>query len=298
MTDVDGATIEVANPSEYAALRTVIMCLANPSPPLLGMVDAIDAALLHQLREYRFWPSHDVTRVHVQQHVLIERLVAEGAEVLLAKPVGVLTQHYTRDIGFAIDDVFFVARPRRAMRQRELRGIRHLVRRMSKVAHLDLGTIEGGDVMLLDGHVLVGLGEETSRDGTEALGYSLSEHGIDRELVVLEFARRGTVHLDCALNVVAPGLALVHRGAFTQSSLRWIESHVDVIDTTQRELRDLRLNCFAVRPGLVVVERTSTRIADELERRGIEVVRLDYGEVTRLPGSFRCTTLPVARMQA
>jgi N-dimethylarginine dimethylaminohydrolase len=39
----------------------------------------------------------------------------------------------------------------------------------------------------------------------------------------------------------------------------------------------------------------SDRIAGELSARGIEVITVDYSEVTRIPGSLRCTTLPLLR---
>lgn len=291
-------TIEVFVPSEYGTLRTVVMCFANPLPEDQGMLARLrdlDLATVHQLRRWRHERYH-ADKVHFQQLHLVDVLERRGVRVLLAEQqAGIVSQHYTRDIAFAIDDVLFVARPRRDFRQRELGGIRTLLTRLSRVAYLDAGTIEGGDVMLHDGHVLVGLGEETSRDGVDALAWALEREGIERALVTLEFTRRGTIHLDDELNIIAPNLALVHRPAFTPASRRWIEDHLELIEVTEEELAELRVNALALAPDAVVVERGGERLAREIERRGIETIRLDYSEVNRLPGSFRCTTLPLRR---
>jgi N-dimethylarginine dimethylaminohydrolase len=39
----------------------------------------------------------------------------------------------------------------------------------------------------------------------------------------------------------------------------------------------------------------SDRIATALAARGIEVITIGYSEVTRIPGSLRCTTWPLVR---
>jgi N-dimethylarginine dimethylaminohydrolase len=289
-------TIDVG--SEYGRLRSVLMCRANPYPArrnLRGDLTGLDLPAVHQLLRWRH-DRYDVDRVHRQQDAFIDLLRTRGVEVLLAENrTGIVSQHYTRDIGFAVDDVFVVARPRRDFRQRELAGIRALTTRMSRVAYLDMGTIEGGDVMLHDDLVLVGRGEETSADGVDALRWALTRHGIDREIVTLEFAHRGVIHLDDELNIIAPGLALAHLDSFTPPSRAWIESHLDVVEVTDRELRELRVNALAIAPGTVVVEQGSRRIADILATRGMDVLPLDYSEINKLPGSFRCTTCPLRR---
>lgn len=291
-TDEDVLRVEVG--SETGRLRTVIMCLANPWRTPLSTLRQIDVAGVHQMVRNR-WRPYAVEQVREQQQALIELLRGRGAEVLLADNLHQISQHYTRDIGFAIDDTFVVARPRRPYRQAEVPGIRRYLRRMSRVAHLDDGSIEGGDVMLTDGHVLVGLGEETDEAAVRALAHRLAEDGNPRRVVPLRFRHRGVVHLDTKVNVVGDHLALVHRPSFAPDSLRWLEDHFDLIDVTDEEVANTEVNTIAVEPGVVVVQARSGRIADELARRGITPLLLDYSAVTRLPGSFRCTTLPVRR---
>jgi N-dimethylarginine dimethylaminohydrolase len=218
--------------------------------------------------------------------------------VLLAQEVGnCVSQHYTRDIGFVIDGVFFVARPRRPYRQRELEGIRSLLPLLETVAEVGKGCIEGGDVLLHRDRIIVGYGEETDADGVNALRRALEQHGIEREVCELRFQRRGIIHLDTKLNIVAPELALIDRTVFEGKSLAWIERNFELVGATPEESQRMEINTLVIGDERVVMRECSHRLANELAKRGLSPVLLDYSEVTALPGSFRCTTLPLERAE-
>jgi N-dimethylarginine dimethylaminohydrolase len=281
--------IEVCVPSEYHPLQAVVMCLANP----WSSADRrVDLPLLRQALRNDF-DSYDHVRVRQQQHGLAEILRGHGVEVVWASPLGgIVSQHYTRDPAFAIDATLYVARPRRAARQAEIPGLRDVLARMSRVVWLDDGTIEGGDVIVDVDHVMIGLGEETDPAGVDALRYRLRESG--RRVVVLDFAMRGVIHTDTVFNVVAPGLAIVHRPAFLPDTWRWIDDHYDVIEVDEQQRRALSVNTLSINTSTVVI-RDDDRLAEQLRDRGMTVITHDYTAVTRLPGSYRCTTMPVRR---
>jgi len=287
--------IRVQADSEYGELLDVAMCLAQPMQLSWRYLQSLDLAAIHQLRTNR-WRRYDHRLVWRQQEAVIEVLEQHGANVHLVQgTTGDIGQHYTRDIGFTIDDTFFVARPRRLGRQREIVDLRPLLNRLDRITHLDWGTIEGGDVMLHDGCVLVGLGEETHPAGVEALTYRLRERGSAREVVTLNFAHRGVIHLDTKLNIVGPRVALVYPPAFTPASMRWIEQHFDLIVATKAETRSVAVNTFSLAPETVLMAEGAERLAAQVEQRGIKPILVDYSEVTKLPGSLRCTTLPLRR---
>lgn len=293
----EGASIIVQVRSELAPLKVVVMVLANPwelTPSFIGA--ALTSGGAYQILHNRF-SSYNHARVRQQQQALADLFTAHGATVLFAQNLpGSVSQHYTRDIGFVIDDVFFVSRMGKAYRQPEIAGLAQLLPRLSRVAQLDQGQIEGGDVLLHDRHVLVGLGEETSPAGVEALRRALDALGNDRQVIQLEFAQRGVIHMDTKFNIVGPNLALIHPKSFTRASLRWFERHFELIEATDQETLNVEINTFVVAPGKVVMQQRSTRLASLLASKGIEPLLVDYSEVTRLPGSFRCTTLPLVRL--
>jgi N-dimethylarginine dimethylaminohydrolase len=280
--------------TEYGSLRCVAMRYAGDFSRERHGPD-IHPVLARQKATSR-WAEYSTAKVRAQQEDLISMLRGRGTEVvILDQAPGCSAQHYPRDIGFVIDSVFFLARLNSAHRLPEAEALAELTAGMPNVAHLPEGTIEGGDVMLHDGCVLVGLSEETSAEGADALQAALGRHGIDREVVPVRFASEGIVHLDDHFNIIAPGTALIHLAAFTPDQVRWFGRRFDLIDVTDEESLAVQVNVLAIAPGVVVVADGSDRVAGEIAARGIEVLTVDYSEVTRIPGSLRCTTLPLLR---
>jgi N-dimethylarginine dimethylaminohydrolase len=291
-------TINISVSSETGALKTVVMYLANPmSVSAFLRQGGFDLSVVYQAWHNK-WGFYDDRKVRQQQKVFIALMEANGVRVLYAEEVpGCITQHYTRDMGFVIDDTFYCANPRRYTRQREQAGLRDLLPRFSKVVRLEQGTIEGGDVMIADEQfVLIGLGEETNAQGIQCLRRKFTELGIQRQIIPLEFSHRGVIHLDTKFNIPARGIGLIHPGSFTRASLKWLENHFDLIAVTDAEAAHMEINTFTLSPRKVVMRERSQRLAAILQSKGIEPVLIDYSAVTKLPGSFRCTTLPLERV--
>ncbi|WP_226931194.1 dimethylarginine dimethylaminohydrolase family protein [Parafrankia sp. CH37] len=244
------------------------------------------------------WSPYDSTKVRAQQDAFMDLLRDRGAEIVILDPApGCSCQHYPRDLGFVIDNVFVMARLNSEHRRPEASALAALTAGMPRVAYLPRGTIEGGDVMLHDGCVLVGLSEETSLSGVAGLQAILNALGVDREVIPIRFAVPGIVHLDDHFNIVAPRIALVHRAVFPPDQILWFEEHFDrLIEVTDDEACAVQANMLAISPGVVVAATGSDRICRALAAEGIEVLTVDYSAVTQIPGSLRCTTLPLLRI--
>ncbi|MBP5898042.1 dimethylarginine dimethylaminohydrolase family protein [Streptomyces scabiei] len=280
--------------SEYGALRHVALRYAGDVTPDLDGPDV--HPVLARQKTTSSWRPYDPATVRAQQDTLIDLLRSRGTEVtLLDAAPGCPVQHYPRDIAFVIDHVLVVARLNSVHRLPEADALTALMTEAPHVVHLDEGTIEGGDVILHTDIVLVGLGEETSPKGVTALQQALSHHGVAREVRPVRFAVDGIVHLDDHFTIVAPDTALIHRAVFPPAELRWFEQHFDLIDVHDDEARAVQANVLALAPGTVIIAVGSDRIAAQLAGRGLEVLAVDYSEVTRIPGSLRCTTLPLTR---
>ena len=280
--------------TEYGPLRCVAMRYAGEFTRDLDG-DGVHPVLARQMATST-WSRYCVSAVRAQQDTLISLLRSRDVEViLLEKAPGCSAQHYPRDLGFVIDNTLFMARLNSAHRQPEADALAAVTAGVSTVAHLRAGTIEGGDVMLHTGSVLVGRSEETSSAGIDALQAALGDAGIDREVIPVPFSVPGIVHLDDHFNIVAPGTALIHPTVFSRPQMRWFERNFDLIHVTDEEARAVQVNVLAIAPGTVVVAEGSERISGELRARDIEVLAIDYSEVTKMPGSLRCTTLPLTR---
>lgn len=283
--------------SETDRLKTVVMRWADPFPLSLNMiVSLLDASVREQVR-HNTWKHYRYQKVREQQQCLVQILRDHGVSVrFLSDCPGVGTQHYTRDIAFCIDDAFFMARMGTGYRLPEQRALLDLLPRLSKVVYLERGRIEGGDVMLHGDTVLVGLGEATDREGVDALRRKLVELGNPRKVVAIPFAHRGVIHLDTKFNIVDRNIALFARKSFQSETVRWLEQHFDLIEATDEEVSGVEINTLTIGGGRVIVQEQSERLAKLIQHRGLTPIPVDYSEVIHLPGSFRCTTLPLERI--
>lgn len=291
-----GENVRVCVRSEIGTLRTVAMRWAIPLRLTVDMATSILSASVRAQLRHNAWGHYSFVRVRKQQQQLAEILRSHGATVLLLDNTpGACSQHYTRDIAFCVDDILFVARMGTRYRESEQRALEPLLQRLSRVEWLQHGRIEGGDVMLSGDKVLVGLGEATDLDGVDELRRRLSKVGNPREVVPIPFACRGVIHLDTKFNIVGPNLALIARKCFQSNTIRWFEKDYELIEVTDDECRNLSVNALAIGGGKVVVHTKSERLAAMLQQRRLTPILVDYSEVTRWPGAFRCTTLPIER---
>ena len=289
--------IDIFVPSETDALQTVLMRLVAPMQLLKSLPALLEPSIQRQMMHNRFAP-YKLHRALAQQLAFKDTLEAHGAQVILEPPIPYSGAHYTRDVGFAIDDTFFVSRMGTRAREPEVVALKPWLGRFSKVARLDAGHIEGGDVMLAPGRVLVGLGEATNQVGIASLKAALARLGSTREVVSLAFNSPGVIHLDTKFNLVAPNLALISRHSFEEKSLRWLEQNFELIDASPEETRAIHINTFGIGNGNVVMSVHAERLANILRNKGVNPILLDYSEITCLPGSFRCTTMPLERSMA
>ncbi|MEJ3654397.1 arginine deiminase family protein [Actinomycetes bacterium KLBMP 9759] len=294
---MSGSTIEIGVSSDVGELREVLL---GPHKPftleqLFGSASAdVDGFTADFVSRFRL--EEPDAEIAAKQHAgLVGVLEEHGVTVHWADDIDCALQLYTRDMGFAVDDTFFLARPSTEFRRDEQKGLASLLPRLSKVRELEAGTIEGGDVIVTKDDVLVGRGENTDAEGVESFRAALAAAGIQREVVVLEFDQLAVVHLDVHFTLASPEVGLYNPAAFTAKSREYLESRFDLIEVTADEVRGLAVNTVSLGPDRLVVQHTDERIAEELRRRGITPVTIDFSEITRFPGGLHCATLPLVR---
>lgn len=296
-------TINVHVPSDIAALREVLIGPVKPftlddliaEAADAGEPDLDDDEVLQEILARYSVEAPDAVVAAVQHERLVALLARHGVTLHWVTPADSRIQLYTRDMGFVVDDVFFPARPYSPIRRREQAGLAHLLPRLSKVRELESGHIEGGDVLVTEDDVLVGLGDSTDVEGVQSLRRALASEGIDRRVIPIEFSHRGVVHLDVHFTLAGPGVGLYHPKSFTGDSRRYLEAAFDLIEVTEDEARTLAINTLALAPDKLVLHAADGRIAAEIEARGITPVPIDYSEITRFPGGLHCSTLPLVR---
>lgn len=290
--------VQISNPSDIAPLREVVV---GPYKPftwwnlIWGSVRYPDLASLRYVSNNRVQvPDHDIARR--QHEAFVQTILDSGVQVHTLRSLpDVDIQLYPRDLAFAVDGTLFLSRSRDPIRRKEQRALDALLPELSRVERLSGGYIEGGDVMVTGDVVLVGLGEATNLAGVTALREAFARVGIDREVLPIEFSGRGVVHLDTKFTMVGPGLGYIHSASLTPYSRSLLAERFELIEATDEEARDLMVNTVALARDRIIIDRRAHRLAEALRAHDVEPVALDFSEVTKFPGGFRCATLPLRR---
>jgi arginine deiminase len=188
--------------------------------------------------------------------------------------------------------------------------------------------VEGGDVLLLaPGVIAIGVGERTTSAGAERLARRVFDRKLAHSVLVVPIAQeRATMHLDTVCTMVdvdavvmypnvagalmaytvtagdgdepavagpAPFLAAAAE-AMGLDRLRVIDTGLDPV-TAEREQWDDGNNTLAIAPRLCVAYERNIETNAQLERAGIEVIRIAGSELGSGRGGPRCMSCPIQR---
>ena len=229
-----------------------------------------------------------------QNRHLMEILREEGVEVEVFPAVPSLPfQHATRDVGVVIGDTIVLSSLKERTRRLEVQVAGPVLEEYGlRIITPERGYVEGGDVIVDNGRLWVGLGARTDEQGAEFLH---STFGRDYDVIPLRFDPKYT-HLDTVFGILGQGHALLYEPAFEPSSLRDIREHYpSVISLTNKEQQNAGANVLCLSRDKVISITENRSVNEQMVQLGFEVATLPFFEVIKSGGSVRCVTLPIER---
>nr|WP_320059636.1 arginine deiminase-related protein [uncultured Bacteroides sp.] len=223
-------------------------------------------------------------------------------------------QIFARDVGFVINDKIIVSNiiPDREDEKEAYETIYNQIA-YNKIFNLpEKAHVEGGDVVLYNDMVFVGLYEQpdyrqmkTARTNRYALNF-LQEICPEKTFIPFELKKHNTdpgegiLHLDCTLMPVGHGKAIVYKDGFLNADsykqIVAIFGHENLFEITRSEMYHMYTNVFSLSPTVVVSEERFERLNRHLEDVwGFTVERVPYYEISKMGGLLRCSTLPLVR---
>ena len=137
-------------------------------------------------------------------------------------------------------------------------------------------TVDGGDVLVLEDGIYVGLGPRTNRAALHQIR-DLAGPGLRVTAVPLE----GVLHLKSACTYAGGGSLLIRRGHFDAA----VFNRYDLIEVPEEEA--YAANCLALGP-VVLVSAGYPRTRQALEAAGFEAVEMETSEFRKVQGSLTC----------
>lgn len=269
--------------TEYDTLDQVIVC----EPTYMKIEEVINTVQKRYAKE-----NIDVSRAMKQHHHFTQTLKELGVEVItLESRPEYPEQVFTRDIGFTIGNRVFISEMASAIRQGEENILREWIGSNGfPYQKMTAGSIEGGDVVIHGQHVFVGISHRTNEEAIAFLERQLPGYTIVR--VPFDAS---CLHLDCVFTIVSPTHALIYADALSKEAYDLLASHFILIDVEKDEQFSMGTNVLAIGNQRIISLPQNKNVNSQLVEHGFTVIELEFDEIIKSGGSFRCCTMPLTR---
>ncbi|MGN7327813.1 dimethylarginine dimethylaminohydrolase family protein [Bacillus pumilus] len=269
--------------SEYDNLQEVLLC----SPIYMEIKQIINETQKHFARE-----NISQMKAIAQHKQLIQTLKNHQVRpIMLPANDRYPEQVFTRDIGFTIGHTLFVSSMAASVRQGEEQLLKEWAQEDGfKTVSLSNGTIEGGDVLVDQTRVFVGMSKRTNPAAIHELKKELPDH----DIIPIHLPPH-ILHLDCVMNILSQDEMLIYPEAFKKEDLHLLNMHYHLIEISEQEQFTLGPNVLSIGQKKVISLPINQETNAALTAHGYTVIEVDFSEIIKSGGSFRCCTLPIRR---
>ena len=241
-------------------------------------------------------------------------LEINGVDVYELDNVPNCNQIFARDIGFVIEDYFFISNIL-PLRIKEINGLNSIIKKIdnSKIIKLDSNIhIEGGDIILDNDYIFIGYYNKddykrhiTARTNLNAVKF-LQEKFSNKKIKAFELRKsitdpsKNALHLDCCFQPLGDSLAVISKGGFANlKDYEWLINYYgeeNVLDLSNKEMSLMMCNFLSISKNEVISDIRFTKLNTWLKSKKIKTIEINLKETSKQGGLFRCATLPLERL--
>lgn len=228
----------------------------------------------------------DIVRA-MAQHELYERLLAaHGCTIVhVADTPGMPDGVFVEDTAIVMDDIAIITRPGAASRLGETESIAEVLQSYRPVLRItEPATLDGGDLLVVNQTLYVGLSQRTNVLGVRQLTAALKAPSSRRTPKIIPVQFQNCLHLKSAVTQIGPETLLVNP--------EWVDPNqfpgfdcINVHKTEPFAANALRLD------DTLLYSASYPRTRRILEVRGFRVERLDVSELEKAEAGVTCCSL-------
>lgn len=269
--------------SEYDPLRLVLLC----PPEYMEIKEIINDVQKRYQQE-----NIDIPRAMSQHRRFVAALQENGVETAMLEPSDHFPEQvFTRDIGFTIEDTVFIGDMAASIRQGEEEELQKwLAQRQIRFQPLGSHRVEGGDVLIDQDTIFIGISSRTSEKAVEELQGKLRSF----QVIPVHFDEQ-YLHLDCVFNILSPTEALIFPEALSSETVSMLSERYTLIPVNREEQFALGVNVLSIGGRRVFSQPQNREVNEQLRQHGFHVIETDFSEIIKSGGAFRCCTMPVIR---
>ncbi|MCI9434354.1 MAG: hypothetical protein HFI86_03630 [Bacilli bacterium] len=274
---------------DYSKLKTVVVSSAD-------YFDSSNLAINNETIKYYALNGGVPTKEAIleEQKCFWDELKKHGINLLIAEQVdGAKGQMFTRDLAFVIGDKFFISNMKKENRRLAINGWHKIIDQIDSNKIIKVPSniyLEGGDILVDNKTIYVGISERTTMEGVSFLNNVLGE---DYSVVPIKLKPK-FLHLDVVFTIVNHNLALIYKDGIEKESYELLDKFTK-IEVTEQEQFELATNVFSIDSKIVIMNSNHKRIANELKKFNINIIPINLSQTAKDGGAFRCTTCPLER---
>ncbi len=217
-----------------------------------------------------------------QHHAYRQTLLGLGLDVIAlpaepAFPDG----YFVEDPAIITPHIAVITRPSVPSRQGEGTSLEPFISYYRPVFRIQPGgTLEGGDVMMVENHFFIGISKRTNKEGATQLAELLADAGHTSETVPVEAG----LHLKSDVNYIGNETLLVTERFVDYPGFRHYRK-ISVDEDEQYAANSLLVN------GSLIVPKGFPKTLARLDSLGYQVIELDVSEVRKMDGGLTCMSL-------
>ncbi len=294
---------------ETSSLESVIIGIAKNSGKIPKLKDLYDPKSILNLKNNTYPLESNLIK---DLSEFVELLKKYNVNVYRPKNIYNVNQIFVRDVGFVIDKFFFKSNIL-PQREKEYEGIKKIIKsfegeliELPKEIH-----VEGGDVINFDNYIFIGYYEKknytklyTARTNKSAIDF-FKKFFPKKRIKPFQLKKSNTnpkmnaLHLDCCLQIVGQYNAIMCSELFTnKKDVVWLKSFFgekNIFFADKNEMSSMYCNVLSINRNTVVSQPSFNRLNTWLENLGYNVEVVNFNEVSKQGGSFRCCSLPLTR---
>ena len=189
--------------------------------------------------------------------------------------------HFVEDAAVVTPDIAVITNPGADARKGEVASIETALRPFRKTVRIQPpGTIDGGDVLMMGDHFLIGLSERTNADGARQLGEAVAQFGCTWSTVPVGAG----LHFKSSVNAVGPDTLLITPDFAGHPALAGYKRIVISLEEAYAG-NTLLIN------GKLIMPAGYPDTRSKLQSLGIPVIELDTSEFRKMDGGLTCLSL-------
>ncbi len=217
-----------------------------------------------------------------QHQAYVEALKSIGLTVIELDPLPDYPDaHFVEDTAVVTPEVAIITNPGAPSRQGEEKSIASVLEQYRQIEHIQApGTIDGGDVLMIGKHFLIGISERTNQQGAEQIGRILEKYGNTHTTIPVGAG----LHFKSSVNIVSNNTLVVTQDFVNHEALKAYNK----IAVDHKE--SYAANTLWINDHLLVPKgfpNTNTK----LEALGRPIVELDVSEMQKMDGGLTCLSI-------